>query len=106
MSLIEAITSTEQTVAVSKRCRIHGVWFSSDDEDLHVKLLDGGALGTGTVKFYILIDATTALGDERFIWVAGDPKGAMFEKGLNVNITKDGSASAGTGTINVEYTPE
>lgn len=105
MSILKSITATEQTVAVGTPVRLHSICFASDDEDLHVKILSGGAYGTGTQKWYILKDATTAIGDEEVVWTAGDPKGVVLD-GLNVNITKDGTTTAGTGTVNVEYTPD
>lgn len=106
MSLLKCITATEQTVAVGTPCRLHSICFSSDDEDLHVKIFDGGAKGTGTRKWYMLKDATTAIGDEEVVWTAGDPKGVVLESGMNVNITNDGGSTAGTGYVNVEYTPD
>jgi len=96
------ITATEQTVAVTKPGKVFSISFASDDEDLHVKLLDGGAYGTGTEVWKMLIDATTALGDERFEQSFGED-GIDFNAGINVNITKDGAAAAGTGNINLNY---
>ena len=102
MGVPKAITATEQTVAVTKRVNVTSIAFVSDDEDLHVKLFDGGAYGTGTQKFYIKLDATTNIGDNLFSQCFGKD-GADFAKGLNVNITKDGVAAAGTGIVNIVY---
>ena len=102
MSLPKAITATEQTVAVTSPAKVFSIGFVSDDEDFHVKLFDGGAYGTGTQKFYIKLEATTNIGDNLYSQDFGKD-GIDFTAGLNVNITKDGSASAGTGTVNIAY---
>ncbi len=102
MGLPKAITATEQTVAVTIPVIVYSIGFVSDDEDFHVKLYDGGAKGVGTTKFYIKLDATTNIGDNMYSQDFG-PEGAHFKAGLNVNITKDGNASAGTGTVNIVY---
>ncbi len=100
--LPKAITATEQTVPVTRQVKVGSISFVSDDEDFHVKLFDGGAYGTGTQVFYIKMEATTNIGDNMFFASFGSD-GADFKAGLNVNITKDGDAAAGTGTVNITY---
>jgi len=105
MSLLKAITVSEATVAAGTRCWLHSIAFNSDDADIHVKIRSDGVV-TGTVQFYILKDLTTAIGDETFVWTAGDPRGAEFPNGFYVDFTNDGGTTAGTGTINIEYSTE
>ena len=102
MSIPKAITATEQTVAVTRKVKVFSIGFVSDDEDLYVKLFDGGAYGTGTAVFSIKLDATTNIGDNLYSQDFGKD-GIDFKAGLNVNITKDGTTTAGTGTVNIAY---
>lgn len=104
MSKPISIIVTEQTVAVTKPVKVYSISFVSDDEDFHVKLIDGGAYLTGTVVFYIKLEMTTQIGENLFSADFGE-EGLDFTAGLNINITKDGTTGAADGgnPVNIAY---
>ena len=102
MSLVKALTASAAVVSAGNQCKLYSISFSSDDEDIHVKLRTGGVV-TGTVIFYLIANATVALGDAQIRWHCGDKDGVDLNDGLYLDFTNNGAAAAGTGTINVEY---
>lgn len=94
MSKIATVAADTALVAEGTRGRLYSVFFYSHTGDTRIRMRDGGS--SGTVKFDSLIDATTAIGDDRFSWTCGDPKGAEFTDGIYADID-------GTIVATVEY---
>ena len=104
MSIIRALTASAELVPAGTKGFLHSISFPSDDEDIYVKIREDG-VSDGDVRYRAHMDATTALGDDNFSWKAGDPRGCEFPNGMYFDFSNDDGSTAGTGTINVEYTP-